>query len=205
MKTLAVSPDPISIPGELTATASGSTAVELTAPLSVSVCILPLSGSRNSSWCHHSYLFQPPQTTVLWNVLWVGGMCLNLQLILWTSCYLYGPISKQQQKQWKFTRQGLVRWMWLIQTHYSNVTIKGVSVKFQPTAPSPPKGCVFSSALAANAEQSYSSCDFCETHCYIFYCLFLVAVCVFFFFLCRVIKAQVNSSVWGNALCCFHT
>lgn len=65
MKTLAVSPDPISIPGELTATASGSTAVELTAPLSVSVCILPLSGSRNSSWCRHSYLFQPPQTTVL--------------------------------------------------------------------------------------------------------------------------------------------
>ncbi|XP_008309264.1 ganglioside GM2 activator [Cynoglossus semilaevis] len=39
MKTLAVSPDPISIPGELTATASGSTAVELTAPLSLNVIL----------------------------------------------------------------------------------------------------------------------------------------------------------------------
>ncbi|MEQ2248436.1 hypothetical protein ILYODFUR_019093 [Ilyodon furcidens] len=36
LKTLTVSPDPINIPGSLTAAASGSTSVELTAPLSVS-------------------------------------------------------------------------------------------------------------------------------------------------------------------------
>jgi len=36
LKTLELSPDPIAIPGDLTASASGSTAVELAAPLSVS-------------------------------------------------------------------------------------------------------------------------------------------------------------------------
>lgn len=36
LKNLTVSPDPITIPGELTASASGSTSVELSAPLSVS-------------------------------------------------------------------------------------------------------------------------------------------------------------------------
>lgn len=36
LKSLTVSPDPIAIPGELTAAASGSTSVELDAPLSVS-------------------------------------------------------------------------------------------------------------------------------------------------------------------------
>lgn len=35
LKTLTLSPDPISIPGDLTASASGSTSVELSAPLSV--------------------------------------------------------------------------------------------------------------------------------------------------------------------------
>lgn len=39
MKTLTVSPDPISIPGDLTASASGSTSVELAAPLSVNVTL----------------------------------------------------------------------------------------------------------------------------------------------------------------------
>ncbi|XP_033948646.1 ganglioside GM2 activator [Pseudochaenichthys georgianus] len=39
LKTLTVSPDPISIPGELTASASGSTSVELAAPLSVNVTL----------------------------------------------------------------------------------------------------------------------------------------------------------------------
>ncbi|XP_077430628.1 ganglioside GM2 activator [Vanacampus margaritifer] len=39
LKTLSVSPDPISIPGELTASASGSTSVELLAPLSVNVTL----------------------------------------------------------------------------------------------------------------------------------------------------------------------
>lgn len=38
LKSLTVSPDPIAIPGELTASASGSTSVELSAPLSVSIC-----------------------------------------------------------------------------------------------------------------------------------------------------------------------
>lgn len=38
LKSLAVSPDPITIPGALTASASGSTSVELSAPLSVSSC-----------------------------------------------------------------------------------------------------------------------------------------------------------------------
>uniref|UniRef100_A0A1A7Z7T2 GM2 ganglioside activator n=1 Tax=Iconisemion striatum TaxID=60296 RepID=A0A1A7Z7T2_9TELE len=37
MKTLAVSPDPISIPGLLTASASGSTSVELSSPLPLNV------------------------------------------------------------------------------------------------------------------------------------------------------------------------
>lgn len=35
LKTLTLSPDPIAIPGNLTASASGSTSVELSAPLSV--------------------------------------------------------------------------------------------------------------------------------------------------------------------------
>ncbi|KAM9376768.1 ganglioside GM2 activator-like [Pholidichthys leucotaenia] len=39
MKTLSVSPDPISIPGDLKASASGSTAVELSAPLRVNVTL----------------------------------------------------------------------------------------------------------------------------------------------------------------------
>ncbi|KAK5864350.1 hypothetical protein PBY51_015599 [Eleginops maclovinus] len=39
LKTLTVSPDPISIPGDLTASASGSTSVELAAPLSVNVTL----------------------------------------------------------------------------------------------------------------------------------------------------------------------
>ncbi|XP_061582141.1 ganglioside GM2 activator-like [Cololabis saira] len=39
LKTLAVSPDPIAIPGNLTASASGSTAVELAAPLAVNVTL----------------------------------------------------------------------------------------------------------------------------------------------------------------------
>ncbi|XP_076594484.1 ganglioside GM2 activator [Chaetodon auriga] len=39
LKTLTVSPDPISIPGELTASASGSTSVELSAPLSLNVTL----------------------------------------------------------------------------------------------------------------------------------------------------------------------
>uniref|UniRef100_A0A3Q4MRZ6 Ganglioside GM2 activator n=1 Tax=Neolamprologus brichardi TaxID=32507 RepID=A0A3Q4MRZ6_NEOBR len=39
LKTLTMSPDPISIPGDLTASASGSTVVELGAPLSVSTLI----------------------------------------------------------------------------------------------------------------------------------------------------------------------
>jgi len=36
LKTLTLSPDPIAIPGDLTASATGSTSVELAAPLSVS-------------------------------------------------------------------------------------------------------------------------------------------------------------------------
>ncbi|XP_005948451.1 ganglioside GM2 activator [Haplochromis burtoni] len=39
LKTLTMSPDPISIPGDLTASASGSTAVELGAPLSLNVTL----------------------------------------------------------------------------------------------------------------------------------------------------------------------
>ncbi|KAE8286351.1 Ganglioside GM2 activator Cerebroside sulfate activator protein GM2-AP [Larimichthys crocea] len=39
MKSLSLSPDPISIPGDLTASASGSTSVELSAPLSVNVTL----------------------------------------------------------------------------------------------------------------------------------------------------------------------
>nr|XP_057913603.1 ganglioside GM2 activator [Doryrhamphus excisus] len=39
MKTLNLSPDPINIPGSLTASASGSTSVELGAPLSVNVTL----------------------------------------------------------------------------------------------------------------------------------------------------------------------
>ncbi|XP_061541667.1 LOW QUALITY PROTEIN: ganglioside GM2 activator [Phycodurus eques] len=39
LKTLSVSPDPISIPGDLTASASGSTSVELRAPLNVNVTV----------------------------------------------------------------------------------------------------------------------------------------------------------------------
>eukprot|EP00064_Thunnus_orientalis_P022059 superscaffoldBa00007123_g22241 len=39
LKSLKVSPDPIAIPGDLTASASGSTSVELTAPLSVNVTL----------------------------------------------------------------------------------------------------------------------------------------------------------------------
>lgn len=39
MKTLKVSPDPISIPGHLTAEASGTTSVALTSPLSVNVTL----------------------------------------------------------------------------------------------------------------------------------------------------------------------
>ncbi|MED6273141.1 hypothetical protein CHARACLAT_003650 [Characodon lateralis] len=39
LKTLTVSPDPINIPGSLTAAASGSTSVELTAPLSLNVTL----------------------------------------------------------------------------------------------------------------------------------------------------------------------
>ncbi|KAM7389334.1 hypothetical protein PAMP_023319 [Pampus punctatissimus] len=39
LKSLSVSPDPISIPGDLTASASGSTSVELTAPLSLNVTL----------------------------------------------------------------------------------------------------------------------------------------------------------------------
>lgn len=35
LKSLSLSPDPIMIPGEVSASASGSTAVELSAPLSV--------------------------------------------------------------------------------------------------------------------------------------------------------------------------
>ncbi|KAE8277153.1 Ganglioside GM2 activator Cerebroside sulfate activator protein GM2-AP [Larimichthys crocea] len=39
IKSLSLSPDPISIPGDLTASASGSTSVELSAPLSVNVTL----------------------------------------------------------------------------------------------------------------------------------------------------------------------
>uniref|UniRef100_A0A3Q0S704 Ganglioside GM2 activator n=1 Tax=Amphilophus citrinellus TaxID=61819 RepID=A0A3Q0S704_AMPCI len=39
LKTLSVSPDPISIPGDLTASASGSTSVELSAPLALNVTL----------------------------------------------------------------------------------------------------------------------------------------------------------------------
>ncbi|XP_073677194.1 ganglioside GM2 activator [Garra rufa] len=39
LKTLSISPDPISIPGQLTAAASGSTSVALTSPLSVNVTL----------------------------------------------------------------------------------------------------------------------------------------------------------------------
>ncbi|XP_061690773.1 ganglioside GM2 activator [Syngnathoides biaculeatus] len=39
VKTLSVSPDPISIPGDLTVSASGSTSVELRAPLNVNVTV----------------------------------------------------------------------------------------------------------------------------------------------------------------------
>ncbi|XP_049595310.1 ganglioside GM2 activator [Syngnathus scovelli] len=39
LRTLSVSPDPISIPGDLTASASGSTSVELRAPLNVNVTL----------------------------------------------------------------------------------------------------------------------------------------------------------------------
>ncbi|XP_053735472.1 ganglioside GM2 activator-like [Synchiropus splendidus] len=39
LKSLSVSPDPISIPGDLTASASGSTTVELAAPLSVNMTL----------------------------------------------------------------------------------------------------------------------------------------------------------------------
>ncbi|XP_029296748.1 ganglioside GM2 activator [Cottoperca gobio] len=39
LKTLTVSPDPISIPGDLTASAAGSTSVELAAPLAVNVTL----------------------------------------------------------------------------------------------------------------------------------------------------------------------
>ncbi|XP_070769467.1 ganglioside GM2 activator [Enoplosus armatus] len=39
LKTLTVSPDPISIPGDLTASASGSTSVELSAPLALNVTL----------------------------------------------------------------------------------------------------------------------------------------------------------------------
>ncbi|XP_061747747.1 ganglioside GM2 activator-like [Nerophis ophidion] len=39
MRTLMVSPDPISIPGEVTAAASGTTSVELAAPLGVNVTL----------------------------------------------------------------------------------------------------------------------------------------------------------------------
>ncbi|KAM9795405.1 ganglioside GM2 activator [Neosynchiropus ocellatus] len=39
LKSLSVSPDPISIPGDLMASASGSTAVELAAPLSLNVTL----------------------------------------------------------------------------------------------------------------------------------------------------------------------
>ncbi|XP_040029698.2 ganglioside GM2 activator [Gasterosteus aculeatus] len=39
LKTLNVSPDPVSIPGDLQASASGSTSVELTAPLAVNVTL----------------------------------------------------------------------------------------------------------------------------------------------------------------------
>lgn len=39
LKTLTVSPDPISIPGELTAEASGTTAVELTSPLALNLTL----------------------------------------------------------------------------------------------------------------------------------------------------------------------
>lgn len=38
LQSLTVSPDPIAIPGDLAASASGSTTVELGAPLSVSIC-----------------------------------------------------------------------------------------------------------------------------------------------------------------------
>lgn len=40
LKSLSVSPDPISIPGDLKASASGSTSVELSAPLSVSTLVV---------------------------------------------------------------------------------------------------------------------------------------------------------------------
>ncbi|KAM9741421.1 ganglioside GM2 activator [Menidia menidia] len=39
LRTLALTPDPISIPGDLTAAASGTTAVELAAPLSLNVTL----------------------------------------------------------------------------------------------------------------------------------------------------------------------
>ncbi|XP_019726985.1 ganglioside GM2 activator [Hippocampus comes] len=39
LKTLSVSPDPISIPGDLTASASGSTSVEIRAPLTVNITL----------------------------------------------------------------------------------------------------------------------------------------------------------------------
>lgn len=43
LKTLSVAPDPISIPGDLTAAASGSTTVELASPLAVSSHMTPQS------------------------------------------------------------------------------------------------------------------------------------------------------------------
>lgn len=42
LKSLELSPDPINIPGDLKASASGSTSVELSAPLSVSPLICAL-------------------------------------------------------------------------------------------------------------------------------------------------------------------
>lgn len=46
LKSLSVSPDPITIPGDVTASASGSTAVELSAPLSVGYNRRPLTKNQ---------------------------------------------------------------------------------------------------------------------------------------------------------------
>lgn len=79
LKTLTVSPDPIVIPGDLTASASGSTSVELSAPLSVSTPIIepphqlwksqPLSTPPHSIFC---------QTFVLKRI--ILNMCLRQYL-----------------------------------------------------------------------------------------------------------------------------
>lgn len=55
LKSLTISPDPIVIPGDLMASASGSTSVELSAPLSVSTPIIehPISSLSHN---HCPYL-----------------------------------------------------------------------------------------------------------------------------------------------------